>query len=303
MPECRASYTAPAWEREGADWPNREASRFVEAGGVTWHVQVMGHGPALLLLHGTGGASHSFRDLAPLLAERFTVIVPDMPGHGFSSWPEREDALSLPGMAKALGQLLKTLRLDPRLAAGHSAGAAVLAQMQLSGQLQADTIVSINGALLPLPGLPGLVFSPIAKVLNKGGFAARVFSLNAREPAAVERLLWGTGSSIDAWGIELYARLIRFSRHTAAALGMMARWDLKRLQRDLPDLKGELVMIVGAGDLSVPPSEAGRVAAHRPGTQMATVYAAGHLAHEEKPAEVAALIFEAAGVRDASSAA
>ena len=303
MPECRVSYSAPEWDREGADWPNREASRFVEADGVTWHVQVMGRGPALLLMHGTGGATHSFRDLAPMLAERFTVIVPDMPGHGFSSWPEREDAFSLTGMAKALGQLLKALRLDPQVAAGHSAGAAVIAQMQLSGQLHAHTLVSINGALLPLPGLPGLVFSPIAKVLNRGGFAARVFSLNAREPAAVERLLWGTGSNIDAWGIELYARLIRFTRHTAAALGMMARWDLKRLQGDLPDLNGALVMIVGANDLSVPPAEAGRVAAHRAGTRMATVYGAGHLAHEEKPGEVAELIFEAAGLRDASSAA
>ena len=303
MPDCRVSYTAPEWDREGADWPNREASRFIEAGGITWHVQVMGRGPALLLMHGTGGATHSFRDLAPILAERFTVIVPDMPGHGFSSWPERADALSLPGMAKALGHLLKALRLDPQVAAGHSAGAAVIAQMQLSGQIQAGTLVSINGALLPLPGLPGLVFSPIAKVLNKGGFAARVFSLNAREPAAVERLLWGTGSNIDAWGIELYARLIRFTRHTAAALGMMARWDLKRLQRDLPDLNVELVMIVGMNDLSVPPSEAGRVAAHCPGTRMATVYGAGHLAHEEKPDEVSELIFDAAGACDESSAA
>jgi magnesium chelatase accessory protein len=303
MPECRPHYTAPDWEREGADWPNRQFSRFVEAGGVDWHVQVMGQGPALLLLHGTGGASHSFRDLAPMLAQRFTVIVPDMPGHGFSGWPAREDALSLPGMAKALGQLLKVLQLDPQVAAGHSAGAAVLAQMQLTGQLAADTIVSINGALLPLPGLPGLIFSPIAKVLDRGGFAARVFSLNAREPAAVERLIWGTGSQIDAKGIEYYARLIRFSQHTAAALGMMARWDLKALRADLPELSGELVMIVGANDLSVPPTEAGRVAAHRPGTRMATVYGAGHLAHEERPREVAELILEAAGAAGAPSAA
>ncbi|MFP3386815.1 alpha/beta hydrolase, partial [Tritonibacter sp. SIMBA_163] len=75
------------------------------------------------------------------------------------------------------------------------------------------------------------------------------------------------------------------------------------LQRNLPDLKGDLVMIVGTNDLSVPPTEAGRVAACRPGTRMATVYGAGHLAHEEKPAEVAALVCEAAGLDDTSSAA
>ena len=42
------------WSRDGADWPNREASTFVEAAGFRWHVQRMGEGPPLLLIHGTG---------------------------------------------------------------------------------------------------------------------------------------------------------------------------------------------------------------------------------------------------------
>jgi magnesium chelatase accessory protein len=42
------------WNRDGGDWPNREASGFVEAAGSRWHVQKMGQGPPLLLIHGTG---------------------------------------------------------------------------------------------------------------------------------------------------------------------------------------------------------------------------------------------------------
>ena len=61
----------PNWERDGRDWPNREASRFVHAAGLRWHVQVMGSGPVVLLLHGTGAATHSWRDLMPKLAERW----------------------------------------------------------------------------------------------------------------------------------------------------------------------------------------------------------------------------------------
>ena len=76
---------APRWTHEGRDWPNATASRFVAAGGVKWHVQVMGQGPVALLLHGTGSATHSWRDLAPLLARDFTVVAPDLPGHGFTS--------------------------------------------------------------------------------------------------------------------------------------------------------------------------------------------------------------------------
>ena len=76
--------SGPRWEREGRDWPNRTYSRFVQAARLRWHVQLMGDGPALLLLHGTGAATHSWRALAPLLAERFTVVAPDLPGHGFT---------------------------------------------------------------------------------------------------------------------------------------------------------------------------------------------------------------------------
>jgi magnesium chelatase accessory protein len=69
------------------DWPHRTASRFVSAGGIEWHVQVMGKGPCALLLHGTGASTHSFRDLAPALAPDFSVIAVDLPGHGFTGTP------------------------------------------------------------------------------------------------------------------------------------------------------------------------------------------------------------------------
>ena len=68
----------------GRDWPNRAASRTVRAAGLNWHVQVMGSGPVLLLAHGTGAATHSWRGLAPLLAQHFTVVAPDLPGHGYT---------------------------------------------------------------------------------------------------------------------------------------------------------------------------------------------------------------------------
>ncbi|MEM7746067.1 MAG: alpha/beta fold hydrolase, partial [Pseudomonadota bacterium] len=110
-----------AWNRDGRDWPNREASVFVRTGGVAWHVQRMGSGPRLLLLHGTGGATHSWRGLLPALADRFDVVAPDLPGHGFSSM----GMASLPGMAGAVRDLLATLDVAPEYIVGHSAGAAI----------------------------------------------------------------------------------------------------------------------------------------------------------------------------------
>jgi len=177
-PPLSRDYPPLSWEYDGAGWPNADTSRFVQAGGVRWHVQVMGRGPVLLLLHGTGAASHSWRDLAPLLAERYTVLVPDLPGHGFTQLPPA-GMLALPGMASLLEELLRTMGSDPVLVAGHSAGAAIAARMCLDRSIAPDWLVSLNGALLPLAGLPGRLFSPMARFLAHRSVWARLFARRA----------------------------------------------------------------------------------------------------------------------------
>ena len=140
-----------SWDKDGHDWPNREASRFLEAGGISWHVQIAGQGPVLLLVHGTGASTHSWRDLLPRLAERFTVVAPDLPGHAFTGRPAAH-RMTLPGMASALSDLMRALALEPRLAAGHSAGVAVLAQLVLDRAISPAGLVSLFGVRSPAGG-------------------------------------------------------------------------------------------------------------------------------------------------------
>lgn len=282
------------WERDGLDWPNRAASRFVQAAGLRWHVQQMGSGPVLLLVHGTGAATHSWRSLAPILAQRFTVIAPDLPGHGFTEAPPPE-RLSLPNMATSLQALLRVLGVNPMLAVGHSAGAAILARMSLDGALTVTGLVSLNGALLPLGGMLGQFFSPMAKLLASFSAVPRLFAWRAADPSVVERMLMSTGSKLEPAGVELYARLIRNSGHAAAALGMMANWDLSPLECDLPKLKPPLLLVVGSNDATVSPAEAQRVRALLPGAEVVSLPGLGHLAHEEQPARAAELIIDFAG--------
>ena len=128
------------WARDGANWPHREASRFVAAGGFEWHVQILGQGPVLLLVHGTGASTHSFRDIATRLAGDFTIVMVDLPSHGFTDRPAWQRP-SLPGWAAMLGALLDRLGVQPTYAAGHSAGAAILARMALDGLSAPERIV------------------------------------------------------------------------------------------------------------------------------------------------------------------
>ncbi len=275
------------WNIDGREWPLREYSQFLYAGGVDWHVQIVGQGPALLLLHGTGATTHSWRGLVDCLAPEYRLIMPDLPGHGFS---RSTLTPSLPGMAAAIAELLAALDLDPHAIIGHSAGAAVMARLSLSSARRASVLIGLNSALLPFSGLAGTLFGPAARVLARSEFAARFFAWRATNPGVVQRLLTSTGTTLDETSAAFYRRLASAPAHVAAALAMMANWDLATLAGELPQLARPLTLIVGGGDRMIPASQAYAVAATVPGAQVKLLPALGHLAHEEAPAAVAALI-------------
>lgn len=282
-------YRKPDWAIEGRGWPNRDASRFVEAAGLRWHVQVMGNGPVLLLLHGAGAATHSWRAFAPLLADRYTVVAPDLPGHGFTDTPSSR-GLSLPGMASSVAGLMGELGVAPQIVVGHSAGAAIALRQSLDGLVRPQAIIGINGALLPFPGLAAHIFPPAAKLLFLNPLAIHLFAKRAQDGARVERLMRSTGSRIDAQGLELYGRLFRTTGHVAGVLGMMANWDLSSLKQDIPALPSPLTLFVGGNDRAVSPDVARQVAAILPRAVIKPLPDLGHLAHEESPQRVATAI-------------
>ncbi len=277
------------WNVEGRDWPNRSSSRFVVAGGLRWHVQVSGTGPVLLLIHGTGAATHSWRGLLPALSRDFTVVAPDLPGHGFST-RSVNSRLSLPKMAAGIGALIAALGLRPQAVVGHSAGAAIALRMVLDGTIAPRHVVSVNGALAPFPGQAGIVFPALAKLLFLNPLAAPILAWRADDRAAVARVIEGTGSRIDPEGLDQYRRLLRTRRHIESTLGMMANWDLWPLLRELPRLQTPLTLLAATGDKAVPmkvAKDVNRLVMH---STMIAIPECGHLAHEERPAVFLELI-------------
>ncbi len=220
----------------------------------------------------------------------------DLPGHGFTSGPAGgagATQLSLPGMAQAMNVLLHTLGMKPSLVVGHSAGAAIAVRMCLDGLISPSLVISLNGAFLPLGGLAGQVFSPVAKLMAATPLVPRLFSWSASDPTVLRKLVDGTGSLLDATGLALYGKLIRNPGHAAGALGMMANWDLHTMVRDLPRLETAIGLVVGANDRTISPRQARRVMALLGSAARATLTTLpglGHLAHEEKPEVVAAQI-------------
>lgn len=307
---------ALSWNRDGVDWPWREHSRFIKQAHLQWHVQRW-PAPApraaeaasqdkpptpalrLWLLHGTGASTHTWRDVAPILAQHHEVLSVDLPGHAFTRGAVDED-LTLPGMARALIALQATVSgADGNRDApincwiGHSAGAAVALQIMQMNRLAAPRVVSLNGALLPWGGRAASLFMPVARALATHTWSTRFFLWNARRPGTVEALLRDTGSVIDARGHELYARLAHNEEHLRAVLRMMAHWELEPFARELPQLRGQVTLISSAHDSTVPPSVSTRAAALIPGARLMALPRWGHLGHEEAPAEWASLMLQA----------
>jgi magnesium chelatase accessory protein len=275
-----------SWAREGHDWPLRDASRWEDVAGQRWHLQRLGQGPLLLLLHGTGASTHSWRGLVPLLAPQHELLLVDLPGHGFSQ-ALPAGRRSLAGMAQALGALLAQLQARPQAVLGHSAGAALMLRLALDAGWQGPALVGLNAALMPFAGLAGWAYPPMARLLAANPLVPHLAAWRARDERAVQRLIDATGSRLDAQGVAYYARLLRHPGHVAGVLAMMADWNLQDLQRDLPRLACPLTLVATDGDRTVPPAQADQAARGVPGAQVLHLPHLGHLAHEEAPAVVA----------------
>lgn len=277
------------WQREGLIWPHRDASSFIKAGGRRWHVQRMGSGQPLLLLHGTGASVHSWRGLIPLLAESHDVIAMDLPRHAFTTGHDAY-AMSLPAMAREVTGLLATLEVQPAAIIGHSAGAAIAMQLALDHAYRGP-IVGLSPALRPFPGAMAQIFPAVAKALFVNPLVPRIFTGSIDLVGGAERFLWrSTHSRIDREGLACYRTLLKHPGHAGGALAMMANWDLPALRERMSDVRNPVLLVHGANDPAIPPDWARDAASWLPDARLELLPGLGHLAHEEAPGKAAAHI-------------
>ena len=102
--------------------------------------------PTLLLLHGFPSSSHMFRNLIPLLADRFHVVAPDLPGFGFSDAPERTAFnYTFDNLAGVIGRFVDVLGLRRYAIYVFDYGAPVGFRLALARSQQVAAIISQNG--------------------------------------------------------------------------------------------------------------------------------------------------------------
>lgn len=128
--------------------PSNVTHRQVKVGNLSVFFREAGNAadPTILLLHGFPSSSHMFRDLIPLLANRYHVVAPDLPGFGFTEVPESAKYVySFENLAKTIGAFTEVLRLKRYAILVFDYGAPVGFRLALANPERITAIISQNG--------------------------------------------------------------------------------------------------------------------------------------------------------------
>jgi pimeloyl-ACP methyl ester carboxylesterase len=130
--------------------PQAIASRTAEVDGLKLHYLTAGHGPTVILLHGYTQTSRMWRPIIPLLAEKFTVIAPDLPGIGDSEIPK--DGLDMKTAAIRIHAIARSLGVEKARVVGHDIGLMVAYAYAAQFPAETEKLVVMDAFL---PGVAG----------------------------------------------------------------------------------------------------------------------------------------------------
>jgi pimeloyl-ACP methyl ester carboxylesterase len=246
-----------------------------------------GWGPLVVLIHGITGSSETWADVIEPLAEKYTVVAPDLLGHGASAKPRGD--YSLGAYASGIRDLLGALGHDSGTIVGHSLGGGVAMQMayQFPDRCQRLVLVSSGGLgrevhlLLRAAVLPGseLVLPLLAssRVLNASTAVGSFFARLGMQAGPDLEEMWRGFSSLNDVGAR--AAFIHTLRGIVDPGGQRVNaTDRLYLAQRVPTM-----LLWGERDPIIP-VEHGRAAQELiPGSRFETFRGAGHFPHRSDP--------------------
>jgi pimeloyl-ACP methyl ester carboxylesterase len=253
-----------------------------------------GHGPPLLLIHGIGDSSNTWLPVVESFATHYTVIAPDLLGHGLSDKPRAD--YSIAAYANGMRDLLSVLDIDRVSVVGHSLGGGVAAQFAYTFPERCDRLILVGtgGIARSVSMLLRLAAAPNVEMLMPT-FGSPIFKLGSRMAAHALRFL-GTDLGRDA------AEILKvFDSLPDAA----ARRAILRTLRSGVDWRGQVITMLdraylaegmptlllwGAHDAIIPVEHAHLAAAAMPGSRLEIFEEAGHFPHHTDPQRFTAVV-------------
>lgn len=255
--------------------------------------RMAGNGPTVLLIHGMAGSSRTWRDVMPRLAEHFTVVAPDLLGHGESAKPVGD--YSLGAHASGLRDLLSALGIQKATLVGQSLGGGVAMQLayQHPGVAERLVLVSSGGLGRDVSRLLRLFTLPGIEYVMPALFPAAV---RERGDVVVDRLTrWGIRAPHLAEMWRAYASLSEAENRRAFVKTLRAvvepggqavsAKDRLYLTSALPTM-----IVWGDRDPIIPVRHAHDAHELMPGSRLEIFEDAGHFPHVEFPSRFTAVL-------------
>lgn len=258
----------------------------VQVRGVTLHYLEQGAGEPLLLVHGLGASTFSFRRNIPDLARDFHVFALDLMGFGYSERPARGD-YSQTGHATRLADFIYAVGLDRAVVVGHSMGGAIALRAAAMFPERVERLVLVGSARPnDLRGLSVMrLLRPLTPLIAAAAYR------NPRLPSRVLRSIVYDPSRIDEETIEGYVAPMHAKGHLAA-FGQLAADAGRDQTMRMEDVRQPALIIQGADDRVVPPRVARWLHRRLPNARLEVLPECGHLVPEERPAEFDRLVAE-----------
>src|SRR5204862_3993514 len=242
---------------------------------------VGGAGPPLLLVHGLGGAASNWTELAPLLARRHRLLVPDLPGHGASSALAAVSGLE--PYADRVALVAEREEMLPAPVVGHSLGGLVVLRLALRRPDAVSAIVLAGAAGLSTGNVWGRNLLTAFTVVRPGKLAGRHRSVVARSPL-LRRIVFGFVSVADPTGLTdeaVEGFLAGQVLHTDTGSAWRALRDDDPRQ-ELERLRRPALVIWGAEDVQLPLDDAFEYS-RRLHAPVRVIAGCGHLLIGERP--------------------
>jgi pimeloyl-ACP methyl ester carboxylesterase len=253
-----------------------------------------GKGPALLLLHGVGCDHTSWDEVIEPLSRRYTVIAPDLLGHGQSDKPRADYTLG--GFANGMRDLITVLGIDKVTVIGHSFGGGVAMQFAYQFPERTERLMLVASGGLGAEVSPGIRmistpgFDQLMSVLTLPGLRhAGVLGLRAlaATPWKVTRDLDEVADIFDSFKDKQARQAVR---HVVRAVvdwqgQIVTMADRAYLTEEMP-----LWVVWGRDDRVIPVRHAGNAAALAPRSRVEVIPDAGHFPHKDHPERFAAIV-------------
>jgi pimeloyl-ACP methyl ester carboxylesterase len=273
--------------------------------GHTQSYRIAGSGPVLLLLHGIAGTAEAWVASMPLLARHFTVIAPDLPGHGSSD--KAPGDYSLGALANSIRDLLVGLGHTRATIAGHSLGGGIAMQFAYQYPERCERLVlvasgglgrSVNGLLraAALPGA-GLVLSVAAPpIVAVGGLVGSLAGRVGLRPAPdVREVSRGFATLVDG---KTRSAFLDTLRSVVSPSGQRVDATKKLyLAAGMP-----VLIVWGSRDPIIPASHGRRAHSLIPNSTYVEFEESGHMPHADEPHRFADAVLEFAAANPPSRA-